>query len=103
MKRVLLLGSCLGNIAFLNNNNNNNNKNILHFVLDLFFLYQPWLDRAGHLALGVCCKKVSVLCCLYFPVWCLGWEFRYEPRREKTGLRDFPPGPTQTELYKHRR
>ena len=25
-----------------------------------------------------------------------------EPRREKTGLRDFRPGPTQTGLYSHR-
>ena len=25
-----------------------------------------------------------------------------EPRREKTGLRGFRPGPTQTELYSHR-
>ena len=27
----------------------------------------------------------------------------YEPRSEKTGLRGFQPGPTQTGLYKHRR
>ena len=27
----------------------------------------------------------------------------YEPRREKTSLRDFRPGPTQTGLYSHRR
>ena len=27
----------------------------------------------------------------------------YEPRCEKTGLRDFRPGPTQTGLYSHRR
>ena len=26
----------------------------------------------------------------------------YEPRREKTGLRDFRPGLTQTDLYSHR-
>ena len=25
-----------------------------------------------------------------------------EPRCEKTGLRDFRPGPTQTRLYSHR-
>ena len=25
----------------------------------------------------------------------------YEPRREKTGLRGFRPGPTQTGLYSH--
>ena len=27
----------------------------------------------------------------------------YEPRSEKTGLRGFRPGPTQTVLYSHRR
>ena len=27
----------------------------------------------------------------------------YEPRSEKTGLRGFRPGPTQTRLYRHRR
>ena len=27
----------------------------------------------------------------------------YEPRCEKTGLRGFRPGPTQTGLYRHRR
>ena len=26
----------------------------------------------------------------------------YEPQHEKSGLRDFQPGPTQTELYSHR-
>ena len=29
-------------------------------------------------------------------------EVIIEPRREKTGLRDFRPGPTQTGLYKLR-
>ena len=28
-------------------------------------------------------------------------ELQFEPRREKTGLRGFRPGPTQTDLYKH--
>ena len=28
---------------------------------------------------------------------------KYEPRREKTGLRGFRPGATQTGLYSHRR
>ena len=27
----------------------------------------------------------------------------FEPRSEKTGLRSFRPGPTQTRLYSHRR
>ena len=29
--------------------------------------------------------------------------FTYEPRCEKTSLRGFRPGPTQTGLYSHRR
>ena len=28
---------------------------------------------------------------------------KFEPRCEKTGLRGFRPGPTQTRLYSHRR
>ena len=32
-----------------------------------------------------------------------GPAFAYEPRCEKTGLRGFRPGPTQTKLYNHRR
>ena len=30
-------------------------------------------------------------------------KVRYEPRREKSWLRGFRPGPTQTRLYNHRR
>ena len=38
----------------------------------------------------------------YFSVsYCCSVKF--EPLCEKTGLWDFRPGPTQTELYKHRR
>ena len=33
----------------------------------------------------------------------LSWLTPYEPRRQKTGLRGFRPGPTQTGLYSHRR
>ena len=32
-----------------------------------------------------------------------GPEGKYEPRSEKTGLRGFRPGPTQTGLYSHRK
>ena len=31
------------------------------------------------------------------------YPFLYEPRSEKTGLRGFRPGPTQTGLYSHRK
>ena len=36
---------------------------------------------------------------------CIGmiYRFLYEPRCEKTRLRGFQPGPTQTGLYSHRR
>ena len=30
-------------------------------------------------------------------------QVSFEPRSEKTGLRGFRPGPTQTGLYSHRR
>ena len=30
------------------------------------------------------------------------FQITNEPRYEKTGLRDFRPGPTQTGLYNHR-
>ena len=32
-----------------------------------------------------------------------GTEQKYEPRCEKTGLREFRLGPTQTGLYSHKR
>ena len=31
------------------------------------------------------------------------WFKQYEPRCEKTGIRGFRPGPTQTGLYSHRK
>ena len=40
--------------------------------------------------------------CLSENLWSLQW-LPFEPRREKTGLRGFRPGPTQTGLYSHRR
>ena len=36
-------------------------------------------------------------------VWSDHLLFTYEPRSDKTGLRGFRPGPTQTGLYSHRR
>ena len=33
----------------------------------------------------------------------VGASFIYKPRSEKTGLRGFRPGPTQTGLYNQRR
>ena len=38
-----------------------------------------------------------------FPFCHLYGEYTYEPRREKTGLREFRPGLTQTVLYKLRK
>ena len=42
-------------------------------------------------------KPVDVL------FWDLAPQGVFEPRCEKTGLRGFRPGPTQTRLYNHRR
>ena len=42
-------------------------------------------------------KNDCIVCSLNSP------QRQYEPRREKTGLRDFRPGPTQTGLYSHRK
>ena len=46
----------------------------------------------------------------FLKLWCFGSEVfllphaaLFEPRRQKTGLRGFRPGPTQTGLYSHRR
>ena len=39
----------------------------------------------------------AFLCSTFFSV------LSFEPRREKTGLRGFRPGPTQTGLYKLRK
>ena len=36
-------------------------------------------------------------------VFCVDVPKKNEPRHEKTGLRDFRPGPTLTRLYNHTR
>ena len=43
--------------------------------------------------------SVNAFLVVWFPVYLVTV---FEPRREKTGLRDFRPGPTQTGLYKLR-
>ena len=51
---------------------------------------------------GVLCSRFSVM---LFGAKCFPFVEQLivsEPRREKTGLRDFRPGPTQTGLYKLR-
>ena len=66
--------------------------------------------------LTVCSLCIMSICYFgYFPYWVRGWDCGsdcanswllftvYEPRCEKTGLRGFLPGPTQTGLYNHRR
>ena len=42
-------------------------------------------------------------CCHAHVIQNLQSSLLYEPRSEKTGLRGFRPGPTQTRLYSHRR
>ena len=67
--------------------------------------------------LSICSLCICKLSCI--PFWSLGGSLGlivpvpvncllvtitiYEPRCEKTGLRGFRPGPTQTRLYSHRR
>ena len=41
--------------------------------------------------------------CYHYVRWCNPCSKQCEPRREKTGLRGFRPGPTQTGLYNDRR
>ena len=55
-------------------------------------------------------RQKSKLVCLCFKFIVISqttalkdYQSIYEPRCEKTGLRDFRPGPTQTGLYSHRR
>ena len=45
-------------------------------------------------------SKINLLCA-YWDI--CGTVVKYEPRCEKTGLRGFRPGPTQTRLYNHTR
>ena len=52
-------------------------------------------------------RKIVLLECIMF-LECISLYltrlFRiFEPRREKTGLRGFRPGPTQTGMYSHRK
>ena len=61
-------------------------------------IYLPSFEKVENVAITRChlINKIlhvhSIVC----------WIFN-EPRSEKTGLRGFRPGPTQTELYSHRR
>ena len=52
--------------------------------------------------LKCCCNhpKTRIKSCFFFTVFL---PMIHEPRCEKTGLRDFRPGPTQTRLYNHTR
>ena len=45
-------------------------------------------------------NSITCLCALIFAG--LLTLVTFELRHEKTGLRDFRPGPTQTDLYSHR-
>ena len=52
-----------------------------------------------------CCVKDSQNCDIYaiYNIHCCYLFELYAPRSEKTGLRGFRPGPTQTRLYSQRR
>ena len=47
------------------------------------------------------CQPIKIFSCVKRYIRA-GIVHRIEPRREKTGLRGFRPGPTQTGLYSHR-
>ena len=47
------------------------------------------------------CYRLLVI--ILFPLSFAECQKSYEPRCEKTGLRGFRPGPTQTGMYSHRR
>ena len=67
---------CMGNFSYRNVENKNN-------LLDSSFGH----DRMYGIEVGDCCSVAAI----------------NEPRRKKTGLRGFRPGPTQTGLYKLRK
>ena len=52
---------------------------------------------------GVQCRGISLVNFSKFLKLFFSLLLLYEPRREKTSLRDFRPGPTQTGLYSYRR
>ena len=70
------------------------------------------VNRFGHNGLGLSLISMRKPCDAYdvfFYVSCLVSVsvilppyVKTEPRREKTGLRGFRPGPTKTDLYSHR-
>ena len=58
-------------------------------------------DRCFHLRDCLSCLLLY-MCGFNVDVLCIQLQFTYEPRSEKTGLRGFRPGPTQTGLCSHR-
>ena len=48
-------------------------------------------------------ESILASACPCVPPFVKAMVMTLEPRSEKTGLRGFRPGPTQTELYSHRR
>ena len=74
------------------------NKTIKHFFvggfdLDIFLFLNSYSRDVNH-TLMLLRHGVNYVAAL---------SFSFEPRSEKTGLRGFRPGPTQTGLYSHRR
>ena len=60
-----------------------------------YFVFKVNLFRFCQI--NIICTDVAVCDPVY------NMETVFEPRCEKTGLRGFRPGPTQTRLYSHRR
>ena len=39
---------------------------------------QPCRERASHSALSVCCRNIfCCVLCIFFPTWCLCWDFKF--------------------------
>ena len=80
-------------------------------------LFEHWQEKESNISLWIGQRNLSLRSLfgitrlrivgqnyLSFPQTCDRFlnHSIYEPRREKTGLRDFRPGPTQSGLYSHR-
>ena len=78
----------------------------LHVIAQLIcvFVFVYAKNRFSHNEAHFCMYLLVALLCLYFRVITTILRMsKNEPRCEKTGLRGFRPGPTQTGLRNHRR
>ena len=73
-------------------------------MLDLVGNPEYWFSRVEAPSIATCILFIATVPVFADDVYSsTTWVIVYEPRREKTGLRGFRPGPTQTGLYKLRK